>query len=291
LHAALFGWPCDALTPIDEYLGCHDIREVALRMLDGDRFRWDIRHHIGLLPHDRWVLAESDGLRIWVNLFDGFVSYGVLNGTWELAERRFMLSCLRPGDCVVDAGANIGLYTLDAARAVGPAGHVYAFEPVATTALMLRRSVTENGFAERVTVHEAALGASPGWGHLVPPQERTNLGAISVERGRDGAENPIAIRPLDSIGISGPVRFLKIDVEGDEDSVLAGAVATIGASRPIILSEIFSGDRAIAFASSLQNLGYGLFWLGDDGLTPLTDEGIADLAKISSPTNIVGRPS
>ncbi len=60
-----------------------------------------------------------------------------------------MLSVLRPGDAVIDVGANLGWYTVTLAQAVGPNGHVFAFEPRSDIFAQLERSVQENGFADR----------------------------------------------------------------------------------------------------------------------------------------------
>src|SRR5687767_12282446 len=62
----------------------------------------------------------------------------LINGEYEPVTLRTMASIVRPGDVIVDGGANIGIFTLHAARAVGSAGRVIAFEPMQRTAGLLR---------------------------------------------------------------------------------------------------------------------------------------------------------
>src|SRR3954466_14028954 len=63
---------------------------------------------------------------------------------WFEDEIRFVRRWLSPGMRVVDVGANYGVYTLAAARAVGPSGTVWAFEPTRHTARFLQRSLELN---------------------------------------------------------------------------------------------------------------------------------------------------
>ena len=72
-----------------------------------------------------------------------------------------MLDFLRPGDTFIDAGANIGLFTLLALSVVGDKGHVHAFEPNPLVAAMLRESLALNA-ADNVTVHEIGLSDVEG---------------------------------------------------------------------------------------------------------------------------------
>ena len=62
---------------------------------------------------------------------------------------------------MIDLGGAVGLYTLMCARKVGPAGHVYAFEPDPSNASYLRRNVALNHYQDRVTVIEKAASAEP----------------------------------------------------------------------------------------------------------------------------------
>jgi len=298
LHTALFGWPCDHLTPLDEYLACENIHQVALKMLDSHRFRWDIREKIGLWPHEKWVMTEYRGLQIWVNLFDGFVSFGVLHGNWENHEVDFMLSWLGEGDGLIDAGANIGVFTIQAARAVGDTGRVYAFEPMRNTFDMLARSVRANGFENRCVLFNEGLGASEGEGSFHLSAHATNPGSSYISA--DARGERIRIRPLDSVEYERRIRFIKMDVEGFEPHIIRGATKTLAEHAPVILTEFFPrslreiGDiSGPGYVAMLEKLGYTMQVFTTDG-TPgerVTSGNAHRFDDIASPINLVCLPA
>lgn len=304
VHTALFGWPCDQLTPIDDYLACDDIRQVGLKMLDSRRYRWDIRDKLGLWPENKWVMTEFRGLNVWVNLLDGFVSFGVLHGNWENPEADFMLSWLKPGDGVIDAGANIGVFTLQAARAVGASGKVYAFEPMKTTFGMLERSVRANDFGERCALYNEGLGAAEGNGAFHMSKHLTNPGSSFISAAAEGQHAPahtgehIKIRPIDSIAYAQRIRFIKIDVEGFEPHIIRGAARTLTDHAPVILTEFFPRAlRAIGgvtgpdYVAMLEKLGYrmSVFTPGRGG-EKVTPANACRFDEIPEPISLVCMP-
>lgn len=296
VHTALFGWPCDHLTPLDDYLACENLHQAALGMLDSDRFRWASRDKLPLWPCNKWVMTDFRGLRIWVNLFDGFVSFGVLRGSWENAEVDFMVSCLGEGDGVIDAGANIGVFTLQAARAVGNTGKVYAFEPMRTTFEMLSRSVLENNFSDRCILHNEGLGENEGAGSFHMSKHATNPGSSYISTNAGG--DPIHIRSIDSIEYDRPIRFIKIDVEGFEPHIIRGAARTLEKHRPVILTEFFprslreiGGISGPGYVAMLEKAGYGMFVFSEDGHgDKVTSADAHRFDDIAEPTNLVCRP-
>ena len=307
VHTALFGWPCDQLTPIDDYLACDNIHQVGLKMLDSRRFRWDIRDKIGLWPENKWVMTEFRGLKVWVNLFDGFVSFGVLHGNWENPEADFMLSWLKPGDGVIDAGANIGVFTLQAARAVGPGGKVHAFEPMKTTFGMLARSVEANDFGARCVLYNEGLGAAEGATVALASNANPGSSYITMDGATDSGGQPggvaaaerIRIRPIDAIAHTQRIRFIKIDVEGFEPHVIRGAARTLTEHAPVILTEFFPRSlRAIGgitgpdYVAMLEKLGYrmAVFTAGRGG-EKVTPANACRFDDIAEPISLVCMPA
>jgi FkbM family methyltransferase len=147
------------------------------------------------------------------------------------------------GDVVYDVGANIGLYTLVAARRVGPTGHVYAFEPHAANVVSLLRNVTINEYRDRVTVIGSALGAAPGFAPFHYAQFRA--GSSGSQLGRAVNENGGPFEPLtselkhvttiDALLQAHVLRrptLIKIDVDGNEPAVLAGMRTLLGSVQP-----------------------------------------------------------
>jgi FkbM family methyltransferase len=160
--------------------------------------------------------------------------------TYEAATLAFFDFVLRPGDVAVDAGANIGLMTIHAARLVGSAGAVVAIEP---HPVYFSRLV-ENANLNRLTnIHAYQVAAGPGTAVrelfdvpsvnigrsslIVPSEDFQSVGMVPVRRLDD---------VLSGLGIE-QVRLLKIDVEGFEVEVLRGAEATL-AKEPLVCMEV-----------------------------------------------------
>jgi len=171
---------------------------------------------------------------------------------------------LRPGDIGLDIGANIGLVTLLMARLVGPNGHVHLVEPNPTNLDFLRASLERNGFTN-VTTHAVALGDQPGELELAIPAG--NRGAASLVAGRITnaiSTFPVPVVRLDDLpGLSGrPIRLMKIDVEGFEAQVLAGAGKLFATNPPdAVLFESNDGSSPATGAvfRALINHGYKIF--------------------------------
>lgn len=136
---------------------------------------------------------------------------------------------------VVDAGANIGLFSVVASRLVGPHGKVYAFEPISEIADILERNIRENNRVN-VRVERAALGEKTGKASLY-----VNLGqnfeGSSKYINRRAAKRPVPQTTLDNFltrnGIK-KVDFIKADVEGAERDLLRGALKTIKECKPVL---------------------------------------------------------
>ena len=142
--------------------------EARLRVLHGlrteARLRGDFEsRYVDLLrtlrerPHPRGVrdlqtIETEHGLRLTVDVGDR-LGCDVFYGYYEEAfEARLFGAVIQPGATVVDVGANFGYYTVIGARAAGPTGRIYAFEPDPGARDLLRRNVEANGFRDRVTI-------------------------------------------------------------------------------------------------------------------------------------------
>jgi FkbM family methyltransferase len=139
---------------------------------------------------------------------------------------------LKPGDVFVDVGANIGYYSLLAARAVGKDGSVIAFEPSPAVGRQLAANIERNGLGDRVTVHSVAAGAVPGTANIFLAG-RDNIGQTSTRPGPGfTAEGEVDVRRVDDcvpVTAYPKVTFLKIDTEGDELAAAEGARALMSA--------------------------------------------------------------
>jgi FkbM family methyltransferase len=135
-----------------------------------------------------------------------------------------MLEMLHPGDVFVDLGANIGILTLLAARAVAPSGRVFAFEPTPATARLLRQNVHSNGLANITTIEELAVSAEPGRARFaVFERSPTNSFALPTDVGAEFID--VEVTSLDAYfeRLGWPsVAIVKMDVEGQESNVFRG---------------------------------------------------------------------
>lgn len=178
-------------------------------------------------------------LRLACTLPDLIPMYLFLFGLWEPDLAAFMRRRLAPGDGFIDVGANVGAFTLLAARRVGPAGRVLAIEAAPWIAERLRENIQRNELNVRVAI----VAASDGDGELrLFSGPAKNLGrtttVASVARDATGVRSadelaPSAIvqaRPIGAIATDeelAAARVIKIDVEGAEPAVLRGLAAVI----------------------------------------------------------------
>jgi FkbM family methyltransferase len=139
------------------------------------------------------------------------------------------------GACVVDVGANSGMYSRWAAAHVGSSGRIIAIEPHPRAVEVLRVNLAGAGCP--VDVVQAACGAAPGTATLRFSPGR--LSTATLVAGADSSEAvSVALLPLDdvlrSLGV-GAVDVLKIDVEGWEAGVLQGATQSLAATQRVVL--------------------------------------------------------
>lgn len=158
----------------------------------------------------------------------GVVSSLLTVGSYEEYETKLFKQLVKPGMVVVDVGANIGYYTLIAARQVGHEGKVYAFEPEPNNCGLLARNVRANGFDNVVTVQKAVSSRS-GTTRLF--LDRINLAAHSfaednlVPGNISGKAESVEVDTvaLDQFVADSRVDIIKIDTQGAEGLVLEGA--------------------------------------------------------------------
>lgn len=142
---------------------------------------------------------------------------------------------VRPGDTVLDIGANIGIVTLWLSALVGKSGKVHAFEPNPELQKILTETLDHNQISN-VRLHSMALGSEQCLLKLQIP--KANAGAASLIRHQDSPNNnmvEVPVRPLSKIvaeeGIKS-IRLIKIDVEGFEAEVFKGGQEVLRTIRP-----------------------------------------------------------
>jgi FkbM family methyltransferase len=193
-------------------------------------------------------------------------------GVWEPEVTRALEHILqkRIEGAFVDIGANIGYHTMAVATRF-PERDIYAIEPLPWLAAQIRASVEINKLTH-VTVHQTALsGATNETKPLLVRDENTGGSSFYAMDGLDlvsvSSRVTVPVTTLDSLRHHiGPIGVIKIDVEGHEIDVFAGASHTITFDHPIIIMECsplfyrtLSADAGPVFISNLESWGYSFY--------------------------------
>ena len=258
----------EALVPKRIRVGLHNRRFVR-RNAQWDRIRGTAGSVVRSLGGGVRLRLYGDSRLCELLYFDQF----------EHDTRRFIDAFLRPGDVFLDIGANVGLYTIAAARIVGSGGHAHAFEPCSQTFGRLEENVKLNGL-RNVSCHRVALshenaeatlsiagGGFDAWNSLGKPY-----------MGEASGQETVRTVTLDSFaierGLSGKITLIKIDVEGWEQQVLNGAGDLLSAhDAPAMIVEFteqaaqLADSSCAALYTTLDRLGYRMF---TEGSTPET---------------------
>jgi FkbM family methyltransferase len=200
------------------------------------RMMWRRRRKPLVLPWLEGLLVElSPGNETCRSLF--------ITGRYEPNEFHLLRAILRPCMVFVDVGANIGLYSLFAARRIGEQGKALAIEPSVREFAQLRRNLELNGIAQ-VQALEVAVSDCPGEADLlVAPAERSGhntLGGFAYDTPLDHKERVRTERLDDIVAAQRLLRVdvIKMDIEGAELAALRGAASTLQQFRPLLLIEV-----------------------------------------------------
>jgi len=216
--------------------------------------RWQIRSRISTRPLE---LAVWEGMTLRAYPRSNSASNIIyFTERFDPAEMAIMEAVVRPGDLAIDAGANIGAYTLRLAQLVGSAGSVVAIEPAQQAAERLRENVDLNRL-DHVTVVAAAIGARRGEASMTTDGDVSNT--LTVSPGTTDVTS-VPVVTLDSLA-ERPPSFVKLDVEGYEHEALKGAGEML-THRPVLQIELTEhllarmGTSSAEIRSQLQNAGY-----------------------------------
>lgn len=215
---------------------------------------------------------------ILVNRYDtnqtnSLIKTGVANGHKEILALCGFLQSAPMKSVALDVGANFGFFALAFARLLAPRkGVVHAFEAQRMIAYLAAGTVALNG-VENLFLHHKAVGAEPG--KLPIPQFNYNAEASfgSIEFGKEQrefigqarkiepeSEELVEVVCLDQLGLNN-VALIKIDVEGMEEVVLAGAQKLIERDRPVLFVEWLKSDKQ-KIVEFCKSRGYRTFELG-----------------------------
>ncbi len=221
-----------------------------------------------------WLYLPSGEGTGWADRF--------LTGDYEPEMLAALEGMARGGGTLYDIGAHTGYYTCAWLKLGGE--HVEAFEPAQYNRDILKATLERNGLAEKVAVHALALGDRDGEATLVASREDVGAASAAYVQEFGGVELPpgvqaaplpgsastgVPLQKLDTVceemGLPTPA-LLKIDVEGAEAAVIAGAQRLLARHHPAILCEVHNTQVALTMADTLARIGYRLQILGKNGL-------------------------
>jgi FkbM family methyltransferase len=188
------------------------------------------------------------------------VGWTLAQGAYEPIETALVKHLVKPGDLVVDAGANLGWYAAITGRIAGPSGLVLAFEPDALNRNFLEINLGANGVAGSVRIFGVALyerdttidfdvcaynfgdhrigGVGPASSSEIEPRERVQVAARSL----DSVLTELALEDR-------PIGLFKIDTQGAEVAIFRGAPRALGRVKHMV---------AEFWPHGLERAGYGV---------------------------------
>lgn len=200
------------------------------------------------------VEVESNTfLRVSTSPFDS-VAVGIARkGILEPKDVQVFLGFLEPGMIVFDVGANIGMYTVLAARRVGPTGGVHAFEPTPQVAARVKENAAINGLSN-VAVNQKAVAAVEG-SALFYLQDGSDQNTLAPCTGRTIEVQTVTLDAYVSAAGVTEVDVVKMDVEGAEVMALQGGKQFFSRdASPMLMLEV--NPKALeAMGASAQQLG------------------------------------
>lgn len=205
-----------------------------------------------------WAQIQAGPARgIWLEL-NPRTGQDYFRGEVERATQSTLVRKIQLGSVFYDLGANVGLFSLLAARLVGNAGKVFSFEPDHEIAQRLTRNIRQNNFAN-ITVVEAGAWSSSGTKAFTPSDHSSPDRGVGTFVPKDLSiiGTPVRCVALDDFSLDAPPPdAIKCDVEGAEVEVLLGASNLLRTHRPWILCEMHSGSNDRASRDFLLKFGY-----------------------------------
>jgi FkbM family methyltransferase len=207
-----------SLFDILQFIWHHPLASRNRPLAIGRFLGWQVRQGLRRRP-EKVTFVEDSVLVVEKGMFGA--TGNIYTGLQEFDDMSFLLHVLRAGDTFVDVGANVGAYTILAAKNVG--AKVISFEPIPSTFEKLRRNAEANGVLEKVDSQCCGVSDKPGTLRFTKSMDAINhvIRDDEVANGSDTVEVPVAT--LNELLKDQHPVLIKIDVEGFEWPVLNGA--------------------------------------------------------------------
>ncbi|MFA5386120.1 MAG: FkbM family methyltransferase [Candidatus Paceibacterota bacterium] len=233
-------------------------------------------------------IIDVQGIKMYINVNDPnralretFQGYG-MNLIHEETTTKLFKDVVRPGNVVIDLGANIGYFTLLAAKLVGETGKVFSFEPEPSNFYYLQKNIKINDFNNAVAFQKAVSNKNGETSLFVCTYDSghhtiNQSGGIEAYRhGRSGRTKKISIETvaLDDFfeGKIDRVDILKIDVEGAEAIAIEGMEKILMNNRnikifleffPLLINEMGNSPKKL-INDLINKYQFSIFVIGHD---------------------------
>ena len=213
-------------------------------------------------------VSNGEGRGLWVKVYPRTGSH-YYRGYIEPEVQQLLQEYLRPGMIFYDIGANIGFFTMIAARLVEGEGKVFAFEPEVEAVCRLKENAARNGLTN-ISVVDAAVWSRTGCVsfHRCDPRSSTDrgLGRVVVSGTRENTILVPSVALDDFVATALAPDFIKCDVEGAEVEVFRGASNLLTQHKPIVVCEIHSSDQIPMLQELFETFGYRVWLLNNHRL-------------------------
>ena len=232
--------------------------------------------------HEALVQARW-GSKIIVDTTDRLLAPWLLaDGLWESHITGWMHDFLEPGSVMVDVGANIGYFTLLAARRVGPTGRVVSVEAHPRLVQILRRNVAVNGHMETTTVHHMAAWSGPDRLQMYLRTHcagNSSMGTFGDITDLADTEEMVEVEAKDLDSVLGDLEridLIKVDIEGSEVQAFRGLTRTLERHPSVTIEFEWApaqiemvGDQPVHLLQFLEERDFKFRFMEDD-LAPIT---------------------
>jgi FkbM family methyltransferase len=260
-------------------------RALYRRVAGPQRALSDIPLAAARLFHGETAVTNKFGFPLEYDLRDSFLSgFWMFHAVYEPENTAFFKRTIAPGDVVVDAGANVGYFTVLFGKLVGNSGKVLALEPAPRARAILARNVKRNGLEDRVTIFPGACGDVDGettlytnpYGNLGDNRLWRDGGEAGAKASRDWRSFTVPVARLDTLLASmSKVDLVKTDLQGYESHAIRGLRTTIERNPTVVLLMEYwpyglrrCGSGARDYLDLLNDLGLRTF-VPDKNGTPV----------------------
>lgn len=215
-----------------------------------------------------------------------------LKGEYEPEITDIFIKTIQKGDVVIDIGANIGYYTLIAARTVGGNGKVFAFEPDHTNYALLKRNIEINRYKNVIPIKKAVSNANTSAKFFL--REDSTVSSLLNDFDKYPSTGSTEVETIilddffkDKESIISKIKLIKMDIEGAEMLALLGMSQIIEKNEKLAIISEFnpdfikkSGYEPEEFISKLKRYGFKIEVIGQE------NEDVGFIEKIDSSVDL-----